>query len=1371
MASFFRGLFSLGRNTQTEIQRPRLQLEHLEDRVVPSFTGFTDYEQLLVELLNRDRANPTAAVTRYGLNSVNDGLAAGTISLSPKQPLAPHQALLNAAGAHSDDMLARNFFSHTAPSPKASTFDQRVLNAGYNYFTTGENLAWETYTNGSTVARTGVIFKLHQELFLSPGHRTNILEPDYDEIGTGISFGKTPYQSATFAGGDVSIVTENFGSRDNYYANYIFLTGVAYTDGIIDDDFYSVGEGLGGVTITATSRSATYQTTTASTGGYALRLAPGTYTVTASGGALSSSIVLQNVIVGWQNVKVDFVPLAGGPTPPVISAISDDFGLQDDGITNDNTLQIHGTGIPNSLITVYLDDNPLGTTNSNASGQWTFDHRGTVLADGSYSLTATTTYQGETSESSQTFPLIVRTANLPTPEITGISDDVPALGEGVTVDRTLVFHGTADPTTTVLVFQNGTMVGQTIPEANGTWDFDYTGTTLAPGAYDFQVQSVDLAAGRSAWSSAFEVSIVTNTAPQFPAIPNQTIKHNGSSSPITINATDPDGEQLSYSATVSGYSEAYNWDQAKRFRLWNSDYRNYLGRDEKWVWSDTEAKWYIVLPNGNLHAPVGKNIGSVLTNVGTGAWANLSKLYNAPEPPTPNAQATFNGNQLTITPQEEELVTFQITVTVTDQITPTSRTFRVTTTNAAPTFHDPLDDQQVSHNADTVAFDVSATDPDGETPVYTAHFFEYDELYSLDQELGLRQLGGSYYTNYLRQNEKWIYSDAKSQWHLLYPDGSFYEANGEARGAWIAKLAPGVYTNPALLHNPAAPAITNIPHSFNGGELNLDVSAQPAGIFQVRITAADAFTQTTRSFLVELTNLAPEFQEAIADHTISHSQDMLTVNVSATDGDGDAVNYSVTVTEKSRLYELDQEKEFFQLGGSYYTNYLKKNEKWVRSETEAAWYVVLPTGALHRSNGTSVGAFVEMLDSSVWQNPALLHNATPGGVRNDEGTSILNGNLSLSFPDNYAGTLAVTVSVTDNSATTEQTFDVAITNTAPEFVSAQPIPTQKILHTQQSFSVNVSATDSDGDPISYDVGFAGISRLHQLDQEKDFVFLRSYYTNYLKKNEKWIYSNSDKLWYVILPNGNLHKAPTAAVGSFVENVGVEAWTNPELLHDAQPVDPPALSYMVVNGQLTITRPAMSPDSFLVKVSANDGIAEASKTFQVNVLNNAPTWTTNFPNLELTTNQLPYAINFGATDLDGDQLQYSVEATDLLYDLDESKGFRKLVDYYQNYLGLNEKWIYSNIESQWYIIKPNGDLHAVPNSTVGNFVANVGADVWTDPTKLYGATNSEEEFLATNLQGNTLTIQSATATNRLYQVTMSVTDDLATTSRTFLVWVS
>ncbi|MGL5077551.1 MAG: CAP domain-containing protein, partial [Waterburya sp.] len=229
------------------------------------------YEQYMLELLNRARLNPQAEANLFGIG-LNDGLADGTITDSAKQPLAFNSLLMNSALAHSQWMLDTDIFSHTGAGETTSR--QRMTNAGYEFtgsWASGENLGY-TGTTG-TLDFISSVAEIHQGLIESSGHRKNIFSNNFREIGIGALTGD-------FEGFNTLMVTHNFAKS----GSNIFLTGVAYDDLALDDDFYSVGEGLAGITITAVRQSdnSKFTTTTMAAGGYQMALPQGTYDISFS---------------------------------------------------------------------------------------------------------------------------------------------------------------------------------------------------------------------------------------------------------------------------------------------------------------------------------------------------------------------------------------------------------------------------------------------------------------------------------------------------------------------------------------------------------------------------------------------------------------------------------------------------------------------------------------------------------------------------------------------------------------------------------------------------------------------------------------------------------------------------------------------------------------------------------------------------------------------------------------------------------------------------------------------------------------------------------------------------------------------------------
>ncbi len=113
------------------------------------------------------------------------------------------------------------------------------------------------------------------------------MQDSYQDVGIGIEVGQ--FSGDLFQGSphETMITTEKFGAHDAQKGAAI--TGVVFTDKVINDDFYTVGEGLGGITIEARSSTGeSFKTMTGHSGGYSLRVPSGSYTVYASGGELGA---------------------------------------------------------------------------------------------------------------------------------------------------------------------------------------------------------------------------------------------------------------------------------------------------------------------------------------------------------------------------------------------------------------------------------------------------------------------------------------------------------------------------------------------------------------------------------------------------------------------------------------------------------------------------------------------------------------------------------------------------------------------------------------------------------------------------------------------------------------------------------------------------------------------------------------------------------------------------------------------------------------------------------------------------------------------------------------------------------------------------
>lgn len=104
-------------------------------------------------------------------------------SVQGLRPLQLNQKLSLAAGDRLKDMFAKRYFDHVAPDglDPFTWVDQR----GYDYWSIGENIAIG-YPSAATIV---------DGWMTSPGHRQNILEKKYEEVGIAIAAGSpTPNQ-------------------------------------------------------------------------------------------------------------------------------------------------------------------------------------------------------------------------------------------------------------------------------------------------------------------------------------------------------------------------------------------------------------------------------------------------------------------------------------------------------------------------------------------------------------------------------------------------------------------------------------------------------------------------------------------------------------------------------------------------------------------------------------------------------------------------------------------------------------------------------------------------------------------------------------------------------------------------------------------------------------------------------------------------------------------------------------------------------------------------------------------------------------------------------------------------------------------------
>lgn len=125
-----------------------------------------------IDLSSSIDANISLTVDSVGEQQMLDLVNAERVKIGAKS-LTIDTKIVAVSRAHSRDMFERRYFAHVNPDGYNSTY--RLEKGGVSFDSMGENLAYS-----STVQSA------HTGLMNSPGHRDNILNPEFGRVGIGI---------------------------------------------------------------------------------------------------------------------------------------------------------------------------------------------------------------------------------------------------------------------------------------------------------------------------------------------------------------------------------------------------------------------------------------------------------------------------------------------------------------------------------------------------------------------------------------------------------------------------------------------------------------------------------------------------------------------------------------------------------------------------------------------------------------------------------------------------------------------------------------------------------------------------------------------------------------------------------------------------------------------------------------------------------------------------------------------------------------------------------------------------------------------------------------------------------------------------------
>lgn len=185
--------------------------------------------------------------------------------------------------------------------------------------------------------------------------------------------------------------------------------------------------------------------------------------------------------------------------------------------TSDNTPAINGRGEAFSMIAIYNGKMLIGTSFANASGVWTFSSS-FAFPDGTYTLTAKAIdFAGNVGLDSPIYTITIDTIPPAVPVILSADDDVgPVTGSlssgDLTDDRRPTLHGKAEAGVTIFVYDGINLLGTTIANELGNWDFR-PAANLADGEHQFSAMARDRAGNQSTVSDNFTLQFGADRTP------------------------------------------------------------------------------------------------------------------------------------------------------------------------------------------------------------------------------------------------------------------------------------------------------------------------------------------------------------------------------------------------------------------------------------------------------------------------------------------------------------------------------------------------------------------------------------------------------------------------------------------------------------------------------------------------------------------------------------------------------------------------------------------------------------------------------------------------------------------------------------------
>lgn len=594
-------------------------------------------------------------------------------------------------------------------------------------------------------------------------------------------------------------------------------------------------------------------------------------------------------------------------------------------------------------------------------------------------------------------------------------------------------------------------------------------------------------------------------------------------------------------------------------------------------------------------------------------------------------------------------------------------------------------------------------------------------------------------------------------------DATAHEA-GDTATFTVTRTSEFLYSDLTVSYEVSGSATSGDDFATLSGEVVIPAGETSTTVIVTPFADIDE-TEGSESIVLTLTNgegyavsgvsaeatIIDEVTFSIADQTMSHTQASIQIVLPSELG-GQVATHSARIAENLAA-DLNAQHNFFPVTAADSAfNWGGQQERWVQGDE--GYYFILPTGEFSQWQGSFDNSLLlGTLDTTYYDNPVLIVDAEPLAV-----VLSLSGNvLTIDPAESFTGDFDVELTTTVGATSSEQSFNVSVTNSAPVI---SEIADQSMLVGTEQLVVDLTAIDADGDSLAYEVVVSGAlaseimaeHSLYEIDGVTDYAI------NWGGQSEKWLQGNNG--WYFLLPDGSLNQwAGTFENSTQLAAFSTDVYDDPQLLLNGEAPD---IVAEIVDGQLVISSGSQT-GTVNVEVSASDGIESVSTSFSLEVTNTAPEVSIAD---QVATSGMPLNVELPTVDADGQELVYTVEVLgDELSALDNEHGFWSGGNYYDNYLGQNERWI-RDADDQWHYLLPNGELHRWDGSfDTSPLIADLDSDVYDDPSLL---TDPHATPVMATIENGVLVITAAEGYVGNVQIRVTASDGFAETSTTFQV---